>query len=101
MSFIQPELNFKYPNTPGFKRRATSEDAADAIVVKAFTLREKVYQLLKAKPMTADECAEWLEESVLTIRPRLSELAKAERIVDSRERRKNVSGRPAIVWRVI
>ena len=96
----QPELNFTYPHHPGWKKRTTSEDAADAIAPKAPTLRDKVYQLLKAKPMTADECAEWLGEPILSIRPRLSELARMNKIVDTGERRKNDSGKNAIVWKI-
>lgn len=97
----QPSFNFeRYPNRPGFKARATSEDAADAIAPKAETLRNKCFRMLQAKPMTADECAEVLDESVLAIRPRLSELAKLGKIEDAGERRKNKSGIKAIVWKL-
>lgn len=50
--------------------------------------------------MTADECARHLSESVLSIRPRFSELLRANRIEDTGERRKNASGRNATVWKI-
>jgi predicted HTH transcriptional regulator len=100
MNEIQPSLNFKYPNRPGYRNRSTSEDAADAIAPQAESLRNKCYRMLQAKPMTADECAEMLGESPFTIRPRITELAKQNKIVDSGERRVNRSMRKAIVWRV-
>jgi hypothetical protein len=89
-----------YPLLPGFANRATSEDAADSIAPRTETLRNKVCQLLLARPMTADECAEWLGEDKLSIRPRLTELVGLESITDSGKRRRNCSGKKAIVWEV-
>lgn len=97
-----------YPASPGFKRSGTSQEAAQYAKGYAATLREKVFAVIataSARPsrgMTADEVAEALETSVLSIRPRLSELAHSEppRIEPTKERRANESGRSAIVWRI-
>jgi predicted ArsR family transcriptional regulator len=48
---------------------------------------------------TADEAASELGESILAIRPRLSELVALGKIEDSGLRRKNASGMTATVWR--
>ena len=48
----------------------------------------------------ADEAATFLGESVLSIRPRFSELATMGEIEDSGTRRKNASGRNAICWKI-
>lgn len=87
-----------YPNHAGYKQLTTAKDAADSIEPHAKILREQVLNVLKMRSMTADEVAEWLGESILSIRPRLSELKTKELIVDTGIRRKNVSGKKAIVW---
>ena len=88
-----------YPHAPGFKREGTSADAARAVKSKAATLREQVYRALAKAAMTADEVARYLGESVLSCRPRLSELAARGLIAETGERRKNESGKFAAVWR--
>lgn len=90
----------RYPSAPGYKIAGTSKDAAHAIAPRANTLRAAVLRRLLRSPATADECATSLAESVLSIRPRLSELREAAAIEDTGERRKNQSGRPAAVWRI-
>lgn len=91
----------QYPSDPGYKQTATAKDAAEAMKPRAALLREQVYEILRRCPCTADEVAATLKESVLSIRPRLSELNAAKRIVDTGHRRKNKSGRTAAVWRVL
>lgn len=49
-------------------------------------------------PMTANEIAARIGETVLAVRPRVCELSKAGLLRDTGERRSNQSGRPAIVW---
>lgn len=88
----------RYPDAPGFKAAGTSEEAASAISGRAATLRGECLRLLKRRSMTADEAAELMHESVLAIRPRFSELRVAGDIIDSGERRRNSSGRRAVVW---
>jgi DNA-directed RNA polymerase specialized sigma24 family protein len=92
-----------YPLAPGFKTGGTSKNAARAIAGDAKLLREQAYSAIVAagsRGLTADEVAEKLGCSVLSIRPRCSELRTAGRIVPSGDRRKNVSGLRAAVWRV-
>lgn len=97
---MQPSLDFTRPMlAPTF--RDTSLDAADAMADRAPILRARVLSVLATGDFTADEVAAKLGESVLAIRPRVIELAKADRIADTGERRKNASGRKAIVWRLV
>lgn len=84
---------------PQYKRRDTAKDAAASMKDSAPILRDKCYKYLLAFPATADEVAAALNKTVLAVRPRISELANAGLIEDSGERRKNSSGRSAIVWR--
>lgn len=90
----------KYPATPGFKRRGTSSDAAPAIS-RAATLRALVLKEIKKagkRGLTADEVAGKIGESVLSIRPRVSELFRQNKVAESGERRANASGARASVW---
>lgn len=90
-----------YPLTPGYKTTGTSKEAATAMQPTAGTVREEVLNAVKAsgrRGMTADEAATWLGYSVLTVRPRFSELKTSLLIIDSGLRRKNTSGINAIVW---
>ena len=96
-----PELDFaRYPSAPGYKRGGTSKAAADSMHEKAPTLRQKVLDVLFHEDLTADECAAEIGRSRLSIRPRLAELARLGKIVDTGETRANVeSGKQATVWR--
>lgn len=98
------QLNlFGYPRSPGFKEVGTSRDAARAVEPDAAVLREKAYSALARageRGWTADEVAALLHRNILSVRPRISELAKANRIVRTGERRKNESGLRAAVWKV-
>lgn len=90
-----------YPADPGVKSSGdTTVEAAKEMRIRAVTLRLKVVQALAMKPMTADECAEALHESVLAVRPRLSELSARGQIEETEERHLNRSGKRAIVWRL-
>lgn len=89
----------KYPHAPGFKSRSTSQAAANETGPRAAVLRDACLAALTGADLTADEVAARLGESVLSIRPRISELAKMGKIADSGERRENDSGHRAIVWR--
>lgn len=66
----------------------------------ATILRGKCIGALTTGNFTADEIAEILEESILSIRPRISELNKAGIIEDTGIRRINDSGNSAKVWRL-
>lgn len=90
-----------YPYSPGFKSRDTSRQAASSI--NANVLRAKVLAKFQTPGcwMTADEVAEALGIDKLSIRPRCSELSAKGKIMDSGHRRKNASGKSAIVWRLV
>jgi predicted ArsR family transcriptional regulator len=89
-----------YPHAPGYKERGcTSEAAAHAIEHEAKTLRADVLFALKQHPMTADEVAARLRRSILSIRPRLSELRSHGKIVPTGVLRANASGKKAKEWR--
>lgn len=98
----QTEMKFPpYPASPGHKRSGTSQDAAESIHESAATIRAMAYrEIVEAgeNGLTADECAGQLELSILSVRPRFSELARKDAIQDSGRRRRNVSGKYAIVW---
>jgi hypothetical protein len=91
-------VNSTYPEQPGFKTNGTSEQAADSVKPRAEILRERCLEMFRKSPLTADECAEKLGESVLSIRPRVTELSKLGKVRDTGVRRKNESGRGANVW---
>jgi len=90
-----------YPTDPGFQNTDTSRDAARAIAPKAETLRGHVLDELRCRGRgTADEIATRMRVHFMSVRPRLTELARLDLVRDSRIRRRNVSGRFAIVWEI-
>ena len=93
-------MTHAYPDAPGFKEHGTSHDAARRMEPRAGTLRELAYATLRERSggLTADEVAAIMGETVLAIRPRLTELKLAGRIERTGQRRKNVSGMHAAVW---
>ena len=97
---------FSYPISPGAKVGGTSLEAADSMKPTASTLRASCFAELRFAAgydnagYTADEVAALLGESVLSCRPRFSELHALGLIRDTGERRLNASGRRAIVWEV-
>ena len=89
----------RYPSAPGHRDTDTSREAASDMASRVTGLRLAVLGALD-QDRTADECAAVLGESVLAIRPRLTELKRLGRITDTGERRPNASGKRAIVWRL-
>tara|TARA_R110002020_G_scaffold189481_4_gene388678 strand:- start:2344 stop:2670 length:327 start_codon:yes stop_codon:yes gene_type:complete len=92
-----------YPTSPGYKNRdkaGPSKKAAISIKPFALNLRERCFRVIGKMPMTADEVAETVEKSILSVRPRIAELAKLGKIEDSGNRRTNESGKDATVWRI-
>lgn len=87
-----------YPHTPGHKGGETSRLAAEAIAGKAPTVRERVLHELDRAPATPEEIARSLGLDLLTVRPRLSELKKLGKAVDTGKRRRSRGGKMAIVW---
>lgn len=92
---------------PGHKEETTSRLAAEHVASSAETLRSLVLSAILAEPRTADEVAEALGQTVLAIRPRVSELRKLNKVrpllgPDGRQvRRANASGINAIVWECV
>lgn len=88
-----------YPHAPGARHTDTSLAASAAAAPDAATLRARVLDDLEYHgPSTTDETAHRLRLSILSIRPRFSELRKMALISDTTRRRPNSSGRNAIVW---
>ena len=88
-----------YPHIPAIGKTDTSAAAAPSLP-QSKALQRRVLFALTHGPATADEVATRLKESVLAIRPRFTELWKQQRIEDTGDRRKNASGRNAIVWQL-
>lgn len=84
----------------GYRNRDTSHEAAKAIEPDVGTIRADVLNALRnvSGGLTADQCAESLQLSPLTVRPRFTELSKAGLIIATTEKRLNRSGRRATVW---
>lgn len=91
-----------YPQDPGWKTAATetSREAAQSSKERATTLREQCARALECAPATADEIATTLGVSILSVRPRISELVAMNRAAATGVRRKNASGKTAVVWAV-
>lgn len=89
----------QYPRVPGHKKEGTSKISADSVAKEAKTLREQCLEVLKRKQLTADEVAMYLHRSILSIRPRCSELIALGLVQETSFRRRNLSGHFANVLR--
>jgi hypothetical protein len=90
----------RYPQVPGAKAEGTSREAAVRIAPLAGRLRRLAlaeYGSAGDRGLTADQCANLLGESVLAVRPRVTELRAAGMIEPTSERRANDSGMAATV----
>lgn len=90
----------QYPDHPGHKAAGPSEAAATAIAGTAKVLRQQVLQIIAASQhgLTADQVAAKLNRSVLSVRPRVSELRRQGEIRQASQRGKNDSGMSASIW---
>lgn len=95
-------IDSTYPDAPGFKAIGPSEDAATSIAPRAPRIRDAVFNVIANNPagITADEIASALGLSILTVRPRVSELRRLGEIRATGDRRCNSSGMTASTWRV-
>lgn len=93
--------DFMYPMTPSVGQTDTSRLSAEAIAPKVETLREQALAVIRERPSTADEVAEAINESILNVRPRCTELSKLGLTMDSGLRRKNKFNRSCIVYKVV
>ena len=89
-----------YPYSPGSQKVDTSIEAAELIKAGADTIRRKVFDVIVNKGSfgaTADEVADLLALSSFTVRPRVTELYKQNKI-ERKDKRKNASQRLAYVY---
>lgn len=92
-----------YPDSPGFKEPTTARDAAVLIKRRAPELRGRVLAAIAAAGptgLTPDEAAEKVGQTVLAVRPRVTELKELKQIERTGGRRANASGALAHCWRV-
>ncbi len=84
-----------YPEIPGSRAEPTSRDAGRAIERHAATLRRRVLDHLRCihpRAKSADQIAAALECSILSIRPRVSELKRLGLAEPTPDRSRNASG---------
>jgi hypothetical protein len=76
------QMNFTYPDNPGFKGTVTSMEAAEQVKPKKQRDQELVIEALKTAPegLTADEIAAVHDSIFNRFRPRVSELKALGRI---------------------
>lgn len=89
------EIPAEYPNYPGARSAPASREAARAVAPMAGTLRRAClnhYLAIYPKAAAADEVAAVLRRSILSVRPRISELRKSGFVEPTPERARNDSG---------
>ncbi len=94
-------MSAAYPDTPGHRGIDTSIAAAEALASKCGRLQKLTLQAISdagIAGLTADECAERLSSDRWSIQPRTSELRRKGLVIDSGMRRRNATGKAAIVW---
>lgn len=90
-----------YPDSPGHRGVDTSIAAAADLEAKLGRLQRMVLDAIRDADwlgLTADELCDRLKLSRWTVQPRTSELRRKGLIRDSGQRRRNASGKQAIVW---
>lgn len=90
-----------YPQRPGHKTGGTSAAAAKKTAPGAGRLRLCVLAEIRKEPGTPDEIAARLDLSILSVRPRISELIAMGKVRKTEVRRKNESGMSASVMEVV
>jgi hypothetical protein len=91
----------RYPDTPGHRGVDTSIAAADAIAPKCGRLQKLALDAIltrRALGRTVEETSQATGVDERSIQPRISELRVRRLIVDSGHRRRNSTGKRAIVW---
>ena len=91
----------EYLDAPGHRGVDTSVAAADAVAPKLGRLQRLAETTIRdagEDGLTADELAARLELDRGSIQPRTTELRRKGIIRDSGRRRRNVTGKAAIVW---
>lgn len=90
-----------YPENAGYKTEVPETSMAAAQDIDAESIREQVRRILARWNCTADQAAEFLGLSILSVRPRFSELRALGEVEDTGERKLNASGHKAVVWRLV
>lgn len=90
-----------YPDAPGHRGVDTSMAAAEALAPKLGRLQRMTEAAIRDagdSGLTADEVAARLKMDRWSVQPRTSELRRKGIIRDSGQRRRNITGKAAIVW---
>jgi hypothetical protein len=90
-----------YPDAPGHRNVETSIAAAEALAPKLGRLQCLAQSAIRnagVQGLAADELASPLQLDRWSIQPRTSELKRKGLIRDSGDRRRNATGKLAIVW---
>ena len=93
-----------YPDRPGWKAKGASSEAAYAVAEHAKTLRKRVHDFLRNRypaAFSADQIADGSDGTILSVRPRVSELKKLGAIEAVGQRHKNRSGMSGHCWRAV
>ena len=93
-----------YPDAPGHRGVDTSIEAANDIAPDLGRYQRSAFSFILAAGdagLTAEELAAAMGVERTTAQPRTSELRLRHMIKDSGQRRRNVSGKRAIVWVVL
>ena len=102
--WLKGRVPSEYPNIAGYKDPTTSKEAATAIETtgRAAILRELVLEYYNGGCQnTADEMAWILGESILSIRPRVSELFKQGLLRRTGMKRKSDGGKASHVMAAV
>ncbi len=93
----------KYPAQPGFKEKAgCSQGAAEMMLPKQTKLHEEILKCIKSKTWaTPEEVAEALNEDILCIRPRFTEMKLLGLIEKTPFREKNKRGNNVAIWEAV
>lgn len=97
---FEQEAPARYPTVAGWKKRATSKAAAEAITPKAGSLRERILAALRDGPRTPEELAPTVGATVHSTRSRCSELCADKLITDSGLTGPSLGQKEAIKWRL-
>lgn len=90
-----------YPHSPGHRGVETSVAAADAIASTTGTMQRLALTLIREAGLYGLTALETCAKAGIdrwAMQPRLSELRRMGLIRDSGQRRRNASGKSAIVW---
>jgi hypothetical protein len=93
-----------YPHVPGHRGISSSIEAAEKIKSTVHTMRDRVHGIIKlagANGITTEELCQFMKMEAKHTQPRVSELRKLGKVVDSGLRRKSESGVNVIVWKAI